>query len=78
MKICAFCRLERLKEVFYEERPSNLEKRWHRGDNIDIWRRSHGIMGACAKGVKAGGGRVIGISPGFSICRAYFSRMPTK
>lgn len=66
MKICVFAASsDKLKEVFYEEAFEFGKKMAQRGHTLIYGGGATGLMGACAKGVKAGGGRVIGISPGF-------------
>ncbi len=66
MKICVYAASsDKLKEVFYETAFEFGKKMAQRGHILVYGGGATGLMGACAKGVKAGGGKVIGIAPGF-------------
>lgn len=66
MKICVFAASsDSLAEVFYKEAFELGKKLAERDHTLIYGGGASGLMGACARGVKAGGGRVIGIAPGF-------------
>lgn len=66
MKICVYAASSnKLKKVFYDTAFEFGKKLAQRGHTLVYGGGASGLMGACAKGVKSEGGRVIGIAPGF-------------
>lgn len=66
MRICVYAASsDKLKDVFYETAFEFGKKMAQRGHSLVYGGGATGLMGACAKGVKSLGGKVIGISPGF-------------
>lgn len=66
MKICVFGAASNLIDKSYIDAIEKLgEKMARRGHTLVFGGGGHGLMGAAARGVRRGGGRIIGIIPAF-------------
>lgn len=66
MNICVYgASSDRLDSIFYEEAEKLGELLAESGSTLVFGGGRTGLMGACARGVRRGGGRIIGISPEF-------------
>ena len=64
MEICIFgASSDHLDPVYYEEAEKLGRLAAHSGHRIIFGGGADGLMGACARGVLAGGGKVLGIAP---------------
>lgn len=66
MNICIYgASSDLIEKIYLDESFSLGEKMAKRGHSLVFGGGAQGVMGACARGTKQGGGKVIGVSPSF-------------